>query len=210
VQHLPDGSVLRLDTDSAVTIRYSGSERVVEVNRGQALFEVAHVNSGRWFRVVAGDVGAIAIGTRFNVYRTGRTIVVTVAEGEVAVFTGEPTSLRNKSGASAFGQHVSAGYQLRVDAGVMSAQPVPVDVRQVLGWLQHKIIFEHQPLGEVAAEFNRYARIPVEIEDANLRALPVSGMFDAEDLNSFVAFLETLPEVRVQRTPSRIRVAPGT
>lgn len=61
----------------------------------------------------------------------------------------------NGGGVPAFGQHVAPGYQIRVDAGVMSAQPVPVDLRQVLGWLQHKIIFEHRPLGDVAAEFNR-------------------------------------------------------
>jgi transmembrane sensor len=58
----------------------------------------------------------------------------------------------------------------------------------------------------VAAEFNRYGRVPVEIEDAALRALPVSGMFDADDTESFVVFLQTLPGVRVEKTPTRIRV----
>ena len=58
----------------------------------------------------------------------------------------------------------------------------------------------------MAAEFNRYGKIPVEIEDAELRALPVSGMFDAADTESFVTFLETLPGVRVERTTKRIRV----
>jgi ferric-dicitrate binding protein FerR (iron transport regulator) len=61
-------------------------------------------------------------------------------------------------------------------------------------------------LGEVAAEFNRYGAIPVEIEDDELRALPVGGMFDAGDTESFVVFLETLPDVRVERTPRQIRV----
>ena len=212
-QLLPDGSVLRLDTDSAVTIRYSGKERVVDVKRGQALFEVAHSNGGRRFRVVAGDVGAIAVGTRFNVYRQESAIAITVAEGEVAVFTGTSAWSGNERDVPALGQRVTAGYQLRVDAGVMSAQPVPVDLRQSLGWLQHKIIFEHRPLGEVAAEFNRYARIPVEVEDVELRALPISGTFDADDLDSFIAYLEKLPGVKVERTPTRIRVmgvTPGT
>jgi transmembrane sensor len=103
-------------------------------------------------------------------------------------------------------QRVTAGYQVSIDAGGVTAQPVPVDLNQTLGWLQHKIVFDHQPLGEVAAEFNRYASIPVEVEDATLRALPVSGMFDADDTESFIAFLRTLPEVRVEKTPARIRV----
>jgi ferric-dicitrate binding protein FerR (iron transport regulator) len=65
----------------------------------------------------------------------------------------------------------------------------------------------------VAAEFNRYGSIPVEIDDAELRLLPVSGTIDASDTESFVAFLKSLPSVSVERTPKRIRVvkvAPAT
>jgi len=205
LQRLADGSVLRLDTDSTVTVRYSSRERLVEVNRGRSLFEIAH-DDRRRFRVAAGDTGAIAIGTRFDVYRKAGVTLVTVAEGQVAVFTGDPAWLRSDRTAPAYVQRVKAGYQVRVDAGGLSAQPVAVDLDQALGWLQHKIVFEHRPLGEVAAEFNRYGRIPIEIEDATLRALPVSGTFDADDTESFIAFLERLPGVRVERTPARIRV----
>ena len=209
VRWLPDGTVLRLDTDSAVTVRYSSRERVVEVNRGRSLFEVAH-DDRRRFRVAAGVTGAIAVGTRFDVYRKAGVTLFTVAEGQVAVFTGEPAWLRSDRTTPAYLKRVKAGYQLRVDAGVLSAQPVPVDLDQALGWLQHKIVFEHRPLEEVAAEFNRYGRIPIEIEDATLRSLPVSGTFDADDTDSFVAFLETLPGVRVERTAVRIRVVKVT
>jgi transmembrane sensor len=58
----------------------------------------------------------------------------------------------------------------------------------------------------VAAEFNRYGSIPVEIDDEELRVLPVSGMFDAGDTESFVAFLQRLPGAKVERTSTLIRV----
>jgi transmembrane sensor len=205
VRRLPDGSVVHLDTDSVVTVRYSGRERLIELNRGQALFEVVH-ESHRRFRVAAGNAGAIAVGTQFDVYWKARAIEFTVAQGEIAVFTGEPSWLRNAEGLPVGVQRVTAGYQLRIDAGAAPSQPVPVDLDRALGWVQHKIVFEHRLLGEVAAEFNRYGKIPVEIEDAALRALPVSGMFDAADTDSFVAFLQTLPGVRVEKTPAHIRV----
>jgi len=205
VERLPDGSVLRLDTDSQATVRYSATERLIEIRRGQALLEVAHENRRR-FRVAAGDAGAIALGTRFDVYRKRSATEFTVVYGEIAVFTAQPSWLRGGAGIPAAVQRVTAGYQVRVDGGVLSAHPVPVDLEQTLGWLQHKIVFEHRPLGEVAAEFNRYGKIPVEIEDAELRTLPVSGVFDAGDTESFVAFLETLPGVRVERSPERIRI----
>jgi transmembrane sensor len=204
VVRLPDGSVLRLDTDSEATVRYSAKERLIEIGRGQALLEVAHV-SARRFRVAAGDAGAIALGTRFDVYKKGSATEFTVVYGEIAVFTGQPSWLRGAGIPDAV-QRVTAGYQLRVDAGMISAHSVPVDLEQTLGWLQHKVAFEHRPLGEVAAEFNRYGSIPVQIDDEELRMLPVSGMFDAGDTESFVAFLQRLPGVKVERQSTLIRV----
>jgi transmembrane sensor len=205
VQRLPDGSLLHLDTDSEAVVRYSPRERVVELNRGQALFKVAHETSRR-FRVAAGAAGIIAVGTRFDVYRKSDVTEITVADGEVAVFAGAPSWLDALGGLPSEVRRVTAGYQVRIDGSGPPAQPVPADLNQTLGWVQHKIDFQHRPLGEVAAEFNRYGKIPVEIEDEELRALPVSGMFDAADTESFVTFLETLPGVRVERTAKRIRV----
>src|SRR6516225_7599046 len=196
VERLPDGSVLRLDTDSKAIVRYSSKERLIELRRGQALLEVAHEGNRR-FRIAARNAGAVAVGTQFNVYRKSASIEFTVVRGEIAVFTGEPSWLRSAVAIPATVQRVTAGYQASIDAGGMSAQPVPVDLNQTLGWLQHKIVFDHRPLGEVAAEFNRYGSIPVEVEDARLRELLVSGMFDADDTESFIAFLRTLPDVRV-------------
>ena len=58
----------------------------------------------------------------------------------------------------------------------------------------------------MADEFDRYGSIPIEIDDAALRALSISGVLDAHDIDSFVAFLQTLDGVRVERTNARIRV----
>ena len=208
-ERLPDGSMLRLDTDSEATVRYSVSERVVELKRGQGLFEVAH-EAGRRFRVRAGDAQAVAVGTKFNVYRKAAAVEITVVQGAVAVFAGEPSWLRGAGSVPTEVQRVPAGYRVVVDDAGRSMEPVPADLNQTLGWVQHKIVFKRRPLGEVAAEFNRYGSIPVEIDDAELRTLPVSGMFDAGDTESFVEFLESLPGVKVERGPKRIRVVKET
>jgi transmembrane sensor len=201
---LPDGTELHLNTDSAATVRYTRSERVVEIARGQALFTVAR-DDHRRFRVAAGDAQVLAVGTRFDVYSKPDTTIVTVVEGSVAVLAGQPPP-PNVAGFPPDALRVTAGYQAHIDAGGLSAQPMPVDVQQAVAWQQRKIAFEQRPLGEVADEFNRYGSIPIEIDDAALRALPISGTFDAYDLDSFVAFLQTLDGVRVERTTARIRV----
>jgi ferric-dicitrate binding protein FerR (iron transport regulator) len=46
----------------------------------------------------------------------------------------------------------------------------------------------------------------VEVDDEALRALPISGIVDAYDTDSFAAYLATLSGVIVQKTPTRIRV----
>jgi transmembrane sensor len=207
IQRLPDGSTLHLDSDSVVTVRYSGGERLVELTRGRALFRVMHEDSRR-FRVAAGVAGAIAVGTRFQVSLSPGVATVTVAEGRVAVFPGEPKWLGGADIPTDV-QRVDVGYQARIDdRGVSVVRPVDLD--QAVAWAEHRILFKQRPLGEVAAEFNRYGRIPVEIEDSALRALPVTGMLDASDTESFIAFLETLPGVRVEQTPTRIKVVKAT
>src|SRR5258708_34565714 len=201
VQRLPDGSVVHLNTDSEVTVRYSARERVVELGRGQAVFEVAH-ESPRQFRVAAGPAGVIAVGTRFDVYRKPWTVTVTVVEGRVLVYTGTPPS-----GAAAAGPRtlqLGAGYQVELGASI--GVPRPVDARSVIAWLEGKIVFENRALGEVAAEFNRYGPMTLEIEDPSLRALRISGTFDAYDTDSFAAFLAKLGGVAIQKTPTRIQV----
>ena len=203
VTQLPDSSELHLNTDSSVTVRYTRSERVVEIARGQALFTVAR-DDHRRFRVAAGDVHVLAVGTQFDTYRRPDTTIVTVVEGSVAVLAGKPPP--GESGLPPDALRVNAGYQVHVDAGGVLAQPTPVDLQQAVAWLQGKIAFEQRPLGEVADEFNRYGSIPIEIDDAALRALPISGVFNAYDVDSFVAFLQTLDGVRVDRTTARIRV----
>jgi len=193
-QPLPDGSVVHLNTDSQVTVRYGRGERLVSVDRGQALFEVAHQDPRR-FRVEAGQAAVIAVGTQFDVYRQSAAVRVTVVEGTVAVYS-ERLPARTL--------RLNAGFQVEVGDRIGTQRHV--DARAAIAWLGRQIAFDEEPLGAVAAEFNRYGRIAFDIDDDTLRALPISGVFDAYDTDSFAAFLATLDGVVVQRTATRIRV----
>jgi len=203
VQPLPDGSVLHLNTDSEVSVRYSRGERVVSINRGQALFQVAHQDPRR-FRVQAGLAGVIAVGTQFDVYRQPTVVRVTVVEGTVAVYAGSAPGPVPGDRPALQTVRLDAGNQVDVTDRIGAARHV--DTRAAVAWLARKIDFEEEPLGKVAAEFNRYGRIGFVIGDDTLRALPISGVFDAYDADSFAAFVSTLNGVVVQRTPTQILV----
>ena len=201
---LPDGSMLHLNTDSSATVRYSGSERVVELNRGQALFDVSHGDRRR-FRVSAGGAQVIATGTEFDVYRRDILTLITVVQGGVRVYALDSTAA-GSSGLPAASMPLSAGQQIGVDAGGLWGEPVSVDTKAAVAWLQHEIVAQNRPLGEVAAEFNRYGRVQIVIDDPALKMLRISGHFDAYDTDSFAAFLESLEGVTVEKTSTSIRV----
>ena len=58
--------------------------------------------------------------------------------------------------------------------------------------------------------FNRYNNQQISIDDPRIGALPISGTFDAHDVATFVAFLDSLPDVRTEVSGGRIRVVAMT
>jgi transmembrane sensor len=203
---LPDGTSMSLNSDSAVTVRYNAHERVVTVERGQALFHVAH-EPARRFRVVAGEAGVIALGTEFDVFRKSGSTQVTVVEGKVAVFSGEaPTMTTSSAVLPPQTLSVSAGEQIQMTGHSPPVRTSAVNVRQAVAWVQRQVAFTERPLGEVAAEFNRYGAVPIVVQSERLRELPISGIFNAYDTDSFVAFIGRLDGVEIDRTPQQIVV----
>jgi transmembrane sensor len=199
-RRLADNSVLHLNTDSVVTIRYGKTERLAMLTSGQANFEVAH-EPGRAFRVIAGSAEVVDLGTQFDVRLEHDSTVVTVVEGRVAV--GPSNSSQNHP--PRFVQ-LSADQQIRVTAGEGPATPVAVDAQRTTAWLHRQIAFDHEPLERVAAEYNRYTSKPIEIATPTLRNLQISGVFATDDPEAFIAFLRSLKGVRVEVTATQIRV----
>ena len=202
---LPDGTSMSLNSDSAVTVRYSAHERVVEVERGQALFHVAH-EPARRFRVMAGEAGVIAVGTEFDVFRKSGSTQVTVVEGKVAVFSGEAPAMTASAVLPLQTLSVTAGEQIQVTDHSPPVRAGAVNVQQAVAWVQRKVAFTERPLGEVAAEFNRYGAVPIVVQSERLRELPISGIFNAYDTDSFLAFIGRLDGVEIDRNSQRILV----
>jgi transmembrane sensor len=200
-QRLADNSILHLNTDSAVNVRYSKSERFVTLRSGQASFEVAH-EASRAFRVHAGSADITDLGTRFDVRLDGRSTVITVVEGRVAVAPG--TSRQSLSPRPV---ELNADQQIRVADGAWPATPVAVDAERATAWLHRQIAFQNEPLEQVAAEYSRYTARPIEIATPALKTLRISGVFATDDTDAFIAFLRSLKGVRVEVTATRIRVS---
>ena len=171
---LADGSTIDLNTDSQVRVRLSRERRAISLDKGQALFAVAH-DAARPFIVTAGDTAVRAVGTRFEVYRTGAAVRVILAEGKVAVTQADspaPTMM-------------SAGTRLDV-GGKAPARPVAVDVAAATGWTDGRLTFQDAPLVQAVAEVNRYSRKKVVLGPGAPAGERVNGIFDAGDTAAFV------------------------
>lgn len=86
---LADGSVVQIDPESSLRFDYGTDVRRVYLEHGRALFHVAK-NPRRPFVVWADDTTVRAVGTSFAVEQGQGGVVVTVAEGKVAVLPARP------------------------------------------------------------------------------------------------------------------------
>jgi transmembrane sensor len=188
---LPDGSMVYLNTDSRLRVAFSGAQRRLVLERGEARFRVAR-DARRPFVVVTPQTTVRAVGTQFNVQILQRRTAVTVIEGRVALADRDARSVE-----------LAAGEQAAVtDAGQVLPGTGP-GVEQVLAWAQRRLIFHEEPLSVVIEEFNRYHVHPLHIDDPSLAAMKISGAFDAGDPDSLVQYLQRYEQVEVTAVSGR-------
>jgi transmembrane sensor len=198
---LADGSRATLNTASTIEVILRKGRREVRLVQGEVLFEVAH-DAARPFVVRAGNALLKDVGTQFNVDMRANGTTVTVVEGHVAVDSAT-TSANAAAQAGRVAEPVqalilSANDRVVVTPAGVGAPQRGVDVAASVAWTQRQLMFEHRPLGEVAEEFNRYNKDRIDIDSAELKRQEVTGVFDAKDPTSFVAFLSNIPGVEIR------------
>jgi transmembrane sensor len=191
---LSDGSLVTLNTTSEIELHFGRTQRRITLHAGEALFEVAH-DADRPFEVTAGETTVRAVGTKFNVDRHSQALKVTVIEGRVEVSTGSANPARVALG---------AGEQLTLTANE-GPKISATNATAATAWTQRQLIFDNQPLGDVATQFNRYNREVIEIQSAELRAQPITGVFQSNDPASFLSFLDRIPGVSIETSADRSR-----
>jgi transmembrane sensor len=185
---LADGSTVYLDVGSEISVRLTDTEREIVLVDGRALFEVAH-DASRPFVVSAAGSRTTALGTRFQVQREGRNVVVTLAEGKVAV-TGD-------SDAAPWRETLAPGEQISIGSDTGTPRKRSVDAQVSTSWTRGRLVFHGTPLEEALAEVNRYADRKVRLGDPDLADLTVAGNFIAGDSELVVSALAAMLPLRV-------------
>lgn len=218
---LPDGSVIELRTGAAIAVDFGGPLRRVALLKGEAHFQVAK-DSARPFVVSASGIETRAVGTAFSVEMGRNAVEVLVTEGRVAVSRGAatPKSADHPENPSAvpageLGQlFVHAGQRVIVETAVRTG-PLPVvaevaqaEVAERLAWRNARLEFTGTPLAKAVTIINRSGgsvagrpRVTLVIDPASpdLAAEPVSGLFRADNAETFVRMLELSLGIQAER-----------
>lgn len=193
--HLPDDSVLGLNTDSIVNISYSDNARIIELQRGELHIEVAH-DIDRPLSVVAGGKVIQAVGTAFNVEYSADGVELLVTDGKVLVADKEELNLKDIQKLSPVSLSVSEGQKISLDTSSVDLQLTvqTVDENEIikaLSWQKGRLVFTGDRLVDAIAEITRYTELEIELDnDEKLRNMQIAGRFKTGDVDGLLTILE--------------------
>jgi transmembrane sensor len=212
---LADGSTVNVGPRTLLHVDFSKERRGVHLQRGEAMFQVIK-DPSRPFIVNADTAAVRAVGTKFAVDRRDDSVVVTVAEGKVAVVRGSQlAALESAIGTIDKNMTTSlvADERVQISARTPSLplQVEKVDSRRALAWAQGQLIFQSVTLGEAVREFNRRNRIQIQVDDPKVAAWHVCCVFDAADPERFAEDMALQPDIALVRDGSNVlRLVPET
>jgi len=194
---LADNSHIRLNSRSALDIRFDQQERRLFLHSGEVLVETAPGNDPRPFIVETEQGNLRALGTRFIVRREGDGTRLIVLRSAVAALPGD---LRE-------GRTLRAGEQVLMHRGHLGDSreaPVAADA-----WSRGMLVVENLPLAELLAKLSEYRQGYLGL-DPSLESLRISGSFPLHDTDRALAALPPSLPVRIERhTDWWVKVVPA-
>ena len=186
---LADGTRITLNTGTRLRVSFSQRARQVQLERGEATFDVAHEATTRPFNVVAGQRTFQALSTQFNLRILADNVDLIVTEGDVKILDARPrepkTPARRRDVLTYGEQTISAQEEALVDPGFQSVSPIDAnEMQKRLAWQKGLIVFDDRALGDALAEIERYTPTKFVLADEKLGALRVSGRFPTANVNA--------------------------
>ena len=188
---LPDGSLVHLNTNTALNVSFQNQERRIELLQGEAEFEVAHDQS-RPFRVAAGTTLTQALGTRFIIRYEDSAGSITLLQGKVRAMR-QPGQSPDQSDDT-----LQAGQQIIFDPArftkIEKAEIVSLDA-----WRHGQLIMNFATLKQILTEINRYRRSPIQLLNCKLEDQELNIAVDITQIDAWLdALSRTLP-IKVHR-----------
>ncbi|MFD3224160.1 FecR domain-containing protein [Rahnella aceris] len=182
---LADGSRIWLDTDSALNVDYSPTQRALQLLNGRMMIETA-ADPHRPLTIVTAQGKMRALGTRFSVQALGDTSVLQVYQGAVEV---SPAAISDAS-------IVQAGQAMAFRRDGFG--PVSSLRNTEPAWPRGLLQADNLPLGEFIKRLSAYRRGYLGCDPA-VSALTVTGTFPLHDTDMALDMLTNALPVQLNR-----------
>ena len=179
---LSDGTRIDIATQSRLSLAYSGNERRVILDEGEAFFRVAR--DTRPFVVAAGRGTVTALGTAFGVAYRGGEASVAVTEHATMVVVGKQT------------EQLVADVRVQY-RGEMLGRPEKFDPEAEFGWREGRLVFASEPLGPVVRSLNRWRRGTIVVTSKALAEQTVTLIVDIDRSEAILDQLALVVPLRV-------------
>lgn len=195
---LSDNTLIRLNTHSAVDVRFDAKQRRVILQDGEIFVETGSHDDPRPFIVETDEGSMRALGTKFLVKREDDGTLLSVLQSAVAAHPqAADTEMILREGQQMLIQRHSLGPMVGLTPGADA-------------WMRGMLVVDNAPLKDVIAELARYRQghLGVAPEVADLR---ITGSFPLKDTDlALKALMPTLPVEIEQRTHWWVTVVAST
>ena len=194
---LEDGSSIELNTNTVLRTKFAKDRRVVELVRGEALFDVKH-DASRPFVVLAANHRVVDLGTKFLVREDGASLKVALIEGSARLEAKDTT----KSAVLLPGDEA-----LATARGLSVTRKSSDEMERELGWQRGVLVFQRTTLVEVANEYNRYNHRKIVIGDAKAGARVITATLPTHDVEGFARMARNFLGLSVSERETEIVIS---
>lgn len=192
---LEDGTLISLNTHSAIDLRFDDKQRLIVLHQGEISIETGHADARPF--VVRTDEGRLRpLGTRFLVKREDQGTRLKVLQSAVAA---QPLN-------SGVEQVLREGQQVLMSPDSLG-QTAPVSAGAD-AWTRGMLVVDNVRLADLVASLARYRSGHLGVAD-DVAELRVSGSFPLTDTDlALASLLPVLPVKVEQHTPWWVTVVP--
>lgn len=182
---LPDGTLLVLNTNTAVTMDASSATRNLTLHHGEILVQTGHAGDGKSLMIHTAYGSIVPLGTQFNVRQFDTFTRITLFEGSLQLATKEGAQfvMMPDQEVDMFATHV----ELRPENSLLSA-----------AWQNGYIQIDNLPLQSLIEELARY-RPGIFLCHPDVRGMRVSGAYSVDDIDASLNSLTQTFPLKVQQ-----------
>lgn len=184
---LDDGTMLALNTNSAVTVSMSSTQRVITLHQGEMLITTGHlIGFDSPLSIETPDGNIVPIGTRFNVRKFDRFTRISLFEGKLKI-TPKHNEIQFYMGASD-----------EVDMYTMDIIENKTANKSSDAWLSGYLEVNNLSLKALIEELARYQH-GLLVCHPDVQDIKISGAYSLDDIQASLDVLSQSFPIRIQR-----------